>query len=198
MTDESFQIDLIALQPKKSNSIQRLLLPEGSVVTNLPEKKSMWSELAMTIAKIIGLDKVYFQKDKVREDAPYNYLIEVTSSFADILAKPTEPIYLSPLSAKAATDKVEPRGLDPDAKETALSEKENPTKRSKTLYKTLTTRQGWRTVAKNVQDRGYFSRSLFAKQDKAGNIERDKTKGADNWDEERDLSVGKAKNYVTA
>jgi hypothetical protein len=134
----------------------------------------------------------------VREDAPYNYLLEISSSFNEILAKPTEPIFLSPFSAKTSTDKVEPRGLDPNAKDTELSEKENPTKRSKNLYKTLTTRQGWRTIAKNIQDRGYFSRSLFLKQDRAGNIERDKTKGADNWDEENNLSVGKAKNYVTA
>jgi hypothetical protein len=198
LTKDTLQIDLATLQPKKSAAVDRLLLPEGAVVTNLPESKSMWSELGRTIAKIIGLDKVYFRKNKVREDAPYNYLLEIASSFNEILAKPTEPIFLSPFSAKASTDKVEPKGLDPNAKEYQMSEKENPTKRSKTLYKTLTTRQGWRTVARNVQDRGYFSRSLFAKQDRAGNIERDKTKGADNWDEERDLSVGKAKNYVTA
>jgi hypothetical protein len=188
LTKDTLQIDLATLQPKKSDV----------VVTNLPESKSMWSEFGRTIAKIIGLDKVYFYKNKTREDAPYNYLLEISSSFNEILAKPTEPIFLSPFSAKASTDKVEPKGLDPDAKEYQMSEKENPTRRSKTLYKTLTTRQGWRTVARNVQDRGYFSRSLFAKQDRAGNIERDKTKGADNWDEERDLSVGKAKNYVTA
>ena len=188
LTKDTMQIDLATLQPKRSDV----------VVTNLPESQSMWSEFGRAIAKIIGLDKVYFRKNKVREDAPYNYLLEISSSFNEILAKPTEPIFLSPFSAKASTDKVEPKGLDPDAKDTTLSEKENPTKRSKNLYKTLTTRQGWRTVARNVQDRGYFSRSLFAKQDKAGNIERDKTKGADNWDEERDLSVGKAKNYVTA
>ena len=188
LTDEGLQIDLAMLRPKASDV----------EVTNLPESQNMWSAFGKAIAKIIGLDKVYFRKNKVRADAPYNYLLEISSSFNEILAVPSEPIFLSPFSAKAATDKVEPRGLDPDAKEYKLSEKENPTKRSSTLYKTLTTRQGWRTVAKNVQDRGYYSRSLFAKQDRAGNIERDKTKGATNWDEERDLSVGKAKNYVTA
>ena len=198
LTKDTMQIDLALLQPKKSAAMDRLLLPEGAVVTNLPESKSMWSEFGRAIAEIIGLSKVYFRKNKVRADAPYNYLLEISSSFNEILAKPTEPIFLSPFSAKASTDKVEPRGLDPNAKDTELSEKENPTKRSKNLYKTLTTRQGWRTIAKNIQDRGYYSRSLFLKQDRAGNIERDKTKGADNWDEENNLSVGKAKNYVTA
>ena len=198
LTKDTMQIDLALLQPKKSAAMDRLLLPEGAVVTNLPESKSMWSEFGRAIAEIIGLSKVYFRKNKVRADAPYNYLLEISSSFNEILAKPTEPIFLSPFSAKTSTDKVEPRGLDPNAKDTELSEKENPTKRSKNLYKTLSTRQGWRTIAKNIQDRGYFSRSLFLKQDRAGNIERDKTKDADNWDEENNLSVGKAKNYVTA
>jgi len=188
LTDESLQIDLATLKPKASDV----------EVTNLPESQNMWSAFGKAIAKIIGLDKVYFRKNKVRADAPYNYLLEISSSFNEILAVPSEPIFLSPFSAKTSTDKVEPKGLDPDAEEYQLSEKENPTKRSSTLYKTLTTRQGWRTIAKNVQDRGYYSRSLFIKQDRAGNIERDKTKGATNWDEERDLSVGKAKNYVTA
>lgn len=190
MTDESFQDDLNKLES------QRAIL-----TTNLPEAKSGWSKFKLTIAKLLGVDKIYFRQNKTREDAPFNFLLEVSAAFDEILAKPTEPIYLSPLSAKSpltATDKLEPRGLDPDAKEYQMSEKENPTKRSKTLYKTLSTRQGWRTIAKNVQDRGYYSRSLFIKQDRAGNIERDKTKGATNWDEERDLSVGKAKNYVTA
>jgi len=201
LTKDTLQIDLATLQPKKSAAVERLVLPEGAVVTNLPESKNMWSEFGRVIAEIIGLSKVYFRKNKVRADAPYNYLLEIASSFNEILAKPTEPIFLSRLSAKdplTATDKVEPRGLNPDAKEYQMSEKENPTRRSKTFYKTISTRQGWRTIAKNVQDRGYFSRSLFIKQDRAGNIERDKTKGADNWDEENNLSVGKAKNYVTA
>jgi len=191
LTKDTLQIDLALLRPKKLDV----------EVTNLPESKNMWSEFGRVIAEIIGLSKVYFRKNKVRADAPYNYLLEISSSFNEILAKPTEPIFLSRLSAKdplTATDKVEPRGLNPDAEEYQMSEKENPTRRSKTLYKTLTTRQGWRTIAKNVQDRGYYSRSLFLKQDRAGNIERDKTKGADNWDEENNLSVGKAKNYVTA
>jgi hypothetical protein len=167
----------------------------------LPESKSQWSKFKLAIARILKVRDEYLIKGKLDRTADTNYLMEISAAFEDILVKPTEPVYLPALPSKApltATDKVEPRGLDPNAKETALSEKENPTKRSHTLYKTLSTRQGWRTVAKNVQDRGYFSRSLFMKQDKAGNIERDKTKGATNWDEERDLSVGKAKNYVTA
>lgn len=208
MTDESFQIDLIALQPKKSSSIQRLLLPEGSVVTNLPEKKSMWSELAMTIAKIIGLDKVYFQKDKVREDAPYNYLIEVTSSFADILAKPTEPIYLSPLSAKAPAppapaapvkkdEEFRESGLYDEDKSYNLSERENPTTKRSAFYKTFTTREGWRNITRKVQDKSFASRSLFNKMDRAKKIVRDMSGIFNNWEEQGDLATGEARQFLT-
>jgi hypothetical protein len=54
LTKDTMQIDLAMLQPKKSTAIERLLLPKGSVVTNLPESKSMWSEFGRTIAEIIG------------------------------------------------------------------------------------------------------------------------------------------------
>jgi len=208
MTDESFQIDLIALQPKKSSSIQRLLLPEGSVVTNLPEKKSMWSELAMTIAKIIGLDKVYFQKDKVREDAPYNYLIEVTSSFADILAKPTEPIYLSPLSAKtpAPPAPAAPVKKDPEFRDSGLtgkddsynpSKREDPTANREAFYKMFTTREGWRNITRKVQDKSYASRSLFNKLDRAKKINRDMSGNFNNFEEQGDLATGEARQFLT-
>jgi hypothetical protein len=195
LNDQSF------VYPETKGLFSYFGLPREDIQTILPKTKSAWTSFKLAIARIIKTRDTYLQKGKLNEKVDPNFLMEIAAAFEDILVKPTEPVYLPALPSKAplkATDKVEPRGLDPNAKETALSEKENPTRRSHTLYKTLTTRQGWRTVAKNVQDRGYFSRSLFMKQDKAGNIERDKTKGATNWDEERDLSVGKAKNYVTA
>jgi hypothetical protein len=89
MTDESFQDDLNKLDS------QRAVL-----TTNLPESKKLWSKIGLAIAKLIGLDKVYFRQNKTRQDAPFNFLLEIASSFNDILAKPTEPIYLSPFSAK--------------------------------------------------------------------------------------------------
>jgi hypothetical protein len=163
----------------------------------------------MTIAKIIGLDKVYFQKDKVREDAPYNYLIEVTSSFADILAKPTEPIYLSPLSAKKAAPTPAPApapkkdeefresGLYDEDKSYNLSERENPTTKRSAFYKTFTTREGWRNITRKVQDKSYASRSLFNKLDRAKKIVRDMSGIFNNWEEQGDLATGEARQFLT-
>jgi len=208
LTKDTMQIDLATLQPKKSAAIERLFLPEGAVVTNLPESKSMWSDFGKTIAKIIGLDKVYFRKNKVREDAPYNYLLEIASSFNEILAKPTEPIFLSPFSAKTAapTPAVAPVKKEPEFRESGLyeedksynlSERENPTTKRNAFYKMFSTREGWRNITRVVQDKSYASRSLFNKLDRAKKINRDMSGVFNNFEEQGDLSTGEARQFLT-
>ena len=196
LTNENLQIDLATLQPKRSEV----------VVTNLPESKSMWSELGRTIAKIIGLDKVYFRKNKTREDAPYNYLLEISSSFNEILAKPTEPIFLSPFSAKKAVapapapkpaEEFRESGLYDKDTSYNLSERENPTKQSAAFYKMFTTRAGWKNITRLVQDKSYASRSLFTKLDRAKKINRDMSGVFNNFDEQGDLATGEASQFLT-
>ena len=210
LTKDTMQIDLALLQPKKSAAVDRLLLPEGAVVTNLPESKSMWSEFGRAIAEIIGLSKVYFRKNKVRADAPYNYLLEISSSFNEILAKPTEPIFLSRFSAKnkgAAAPAPAPApkkdeefresGLYDEDKSYNLSERENPTTKRSAFYKTFTTREGWRNITRKVQDKSYASRSLFNKLDRAKKIVRDMSGVFNNWEEQGDLATGEARQFLT-
>jgi len=198
LTDEYLQIDLATLQPKTSDV----------VVTNLPESQSMWSELGRAIAKIIGLDKVYFRKNKTHADAPYNYLLEISSSFNEILAKPTEPIFLSPLSAKGkkgTTAPVAPKpaeefresGLYDNDSSYNMSERENPTKQSTAFYKMFTTREGWKNITRLVQDKSYASRSLFNKLDRADKINRDMSGIFNNFDEQGDLATGEARQFLT-
>jgi hypothetical protein len=211
LTKDTMQIDLALLQPKKSAAVDRLLLPEGAVVTNLPESKSMWSEFGRAIAEIIGLSKVYFRKNKVRADAPYNYLLEISSSFNEILAKPTEPIFLSRFSAKnkgAAAPASAPApvkkdeefresGLYDEDKSYNLSERENPTTKRSAFYKTFTTREGWRNITRLVQDRSFASRSLFNKLARADKIKRDMSGIFNNWEELGDLAPGEARQFLT-
>ena len=210
MTDEAFQVDLIALQPKKSTSTQRLLLPEGSLVTNLPEKKGMWSELAMTIAKIIGLDKVYFQKDKVRADAPFNYLIEVTSSFTDILAKPTEPIYLSPLSAKnkGAAAPATPPTPKPIEKHNAelgkhnpaydLPKEDAPVPVTTRIYRSWNNINTWRNAARLFQDDRYRIKAHDRILEMSDKLIREGKDKMNNVYEQIVLAVGDGKNFFNA
>jgi hypothetical protein len=198
LTDESFQDDLNQLES------QRAVL-----TTNLPEAKSGWSKFKLTIAKLLGVDKVYFRQNKTRQDAPFNFLLEISAAFDDILAKPTEPIYLSPLSAKKAAPTPAPApapkkdeefresGLYDEDKSYNLSERENPTTKRSAFYKTFTTREGWRNITRKVQDKSYASRSLFNKLDKAKKIKRDMSGVFNNWEEQGDLATGEARQFLT-
>ena len=196
LTDESFQDDLNQLES------QRAVL-----TTNLPEAKSGWSKFKLTIAKLLGVDKVYFRQNKTRQDAPFNFLLEISAAFDDILAKPTEPIYLSPLSAKKAapTPAVAPKTAD-EFRESGLydkddsynlSKREDPTANRNAFYKMFTTREGWRNITRLVQDKSYASRSLFNKLDRAGKINRDMSGNFNNFEELGDLAPGEANQFLT-
>ena len=196
MTDESFQDDLNKLES------QRAVL-----TTNLPEAKSGWSKFKLTIAKLLGVDKIYFRQNKTREDAPFNFLLEVSAAFDEILAKPTEPIYLSPLAAKAkkpappaapkVAEEFRESGLYEEDAAYKLSEKENPTKNRSALYRMFTTREGWRNVARKIQDKSYASRSLHNKLARAKLIKRDISGKFNNFDEQGDLATGEARQFLT-
>ena len=196
MTDESFQDDLNQLES------QRAVL-----TTNLPEVKNGWSKFKLTIAKLLGVDKVYFRQNKTRQDAPFNFLLEISAAFDDILAKPTEPIYLSPLSAKKAAPTPAPApkkdeefresGLYDEDKSYNLSERENPTTKRSAFYKMFTTREGWRNITRKVQDKSFASRSLFNKLARADKIKRDMSGIFNNWEELGDLAPGEARQFLT-
>ena len=196
LTDESFQDDLNQLES------QRAVL-----TTNLPEAKSGWSKFKLTIAKLLGVDKVYFRQNKTRQDAPFNFLLEISAAFDDILAKPTEPIYLSPLSAKKAAPTPAPAPKkEPEFRESGLtgkddsynpSKREDPTANREAFYKMFTTREGWRNITRKVQDKSYASRSLFSKLDKAKKINRDMSGKFNNFEEQGDLSTGEARQFLT-
>ena len=216
LTKDTMQIDLATLQPKKSTAIERLLLPKGSVVTNLPESKSMWSEFGRTIAEIIGLSKVYFRKNKVREDAPYNYLLEIASSFNEIIAKPTEPIFLSPLSTKnkagaitpatpavpAQAPKFQTSGLYEKDKSYNLSNKEKHgldvegdlSKLGK--VKRAFSRHGWRDFVTKAQSRRHHIRAYENELGMAGLLIRDPTLAFNNVSEKQDLALNQGVRYA--
>ena len=212
LTKDTMQIDLATLQPKKSNAIERLLLPKGSVVTNLPESKSMWSEFGRTIAEIIGLSKVYFRKNKVREDAPYNYLLEIASSFNEILAKPTEPIFLSPLSAKNKAGATVPVPKQaPKFQTSGLTEKDPAYKASNKekygfdvegdlsklgLVRRAFSRHGWRDFVTKAQSRRHHIRAYENELDMAGLLVKDKTKNFNNISLQQDLALNQGVRYA--
>ena len=200
LTSEQLQQDLHG--EADVSQLESRLFGTETTKTNLPENKSQWSKFKLAIAGVLKLRDIYLTKSgKLSRAVQPDFVMEIAAAFDDIISKPTEPIYLPVLPSKVplkTDEKKIPKGLDPNDATYKLSERENPTKKTDALYKTLTTRQGWRKTVRNVQDRGYFSRSLFNKWDRAGRVVRDMTEKFNNWDEWRDLAVGEAKNYVTA
>ena len=189
LTDEHFQDDLNQLES------QRAVL-----TTNLPESRKLWSKIGLAIAKLIGLDKVYFRQNKTREDAPFNFLLEVASSFNDILAKPTEPIYLSPLSAKKpptpkqalTPHKAE---LGKDNTDYHLTKDEAPITWRERLSKMKGNVNTWRNAARIFQDDRYAIKAQQRELAMAEKIIREGKEKMNNIYEQIVMAVGDGKNF---
>jgi hypothetical protein len=77
-----------------------------------------------------------------------------------------------------------------------LSTKEKIISTPGRIWKTVTTAPGWRDIVRRFQDKSVESRSLFRKLDMAGLINRDMDEAFNNFDEQRDLASGEARNFV--
>lgn len=185
--------------------------PSREVGTNLPESKSMWSSFKMAVAGILKLKTSLFGKGKtLNEKADVNYVMEIAAAFEDILVKPTEPVYLPALPSKAkpqkATTDVEEGEKQPervgginDPKNREFYKpkgKEKITSKTGEVWKAIRTATGWRDIVRRFQDKSVESRSLHKKLDMAGRINRDMNGAFNNFDEQRDLSTGMARNFV--
>lgn len=77
-----------------------------------------------------------------------------------------------------------------------LKGKEKIESKSGAVWKAIRTATGWRDIVRRFQDKSIEARSLHKKLAMSGLIERDPTKAFNNFDEQRDLSTGMARNYV--
>lgn len=77
-----------------------------------------------------------------------------------------------------------------------LSTKEKIVSTPGRIWRTVTTAPGWRDIVRRFQDKSVESRSLFRKLDMAGLINRDMDGAFNNFDEQRDLATGEARNFV--
>jgi hypothetical protein len=64
------------------------------------------------------------------------------------------------------------------------------------IWRSLTTAAGWRETVRRFQDKSIQSRSLHRKLDLSGLINRDMDGAFNNFDEQRDLAAGEARNFV--
>jgi hypothetical protein len=177
---------------------------KDAIGKNLPENKSQWSKFKLSIARILKVRDEYLIKGKLDRTADTNYMMEIAAAFEDILAKPTEPIFLPVLPAKAAptttpkkAEEFRESGLTDKDDSYNPSKRESPTANRDAFYKMFTTREGWRNVTRLVQDKSIYSRSLHNKLDKANKIKRDMSGKFNNFDEQGDLATGEARQFLT-
>jgi hypothetical protein len=102
LTDETLQADLHDMNLTGGLAIaQRLDDPTKQLVSILPDDKSAWSAFKLSIVKVLNAGKTLFTKSgKLIPGTKQSLLVEVSAAFDNILAVPTEPIYLDQLPAK--------------------------------------------------------------------------------------------------
>jgi hypothetical protein len=157
MTNKSFQLELAKLRQSAEQA-----------ETILPEKKSMWSEFKLEIAKLIGATKELFKRGKLNMEAPINYQMEIAAAFEDILAVPKAgEIQMKPLPATGPAN-----GIDGD--NSAYNPDRNEAPDGKAFVKKLfTTAEGWRRIATWLVDRRTEAKYLHDIYNLADKISRD-------------------------
>jgi peptidyl-tRNA hydrolase len=199
LTDKVLQEDLAAFE-----SGQKI---EATV---LPESKGKWSKFKLAIAGILDLAKVYFRQNKVRQDAPVNYFLEVSAAMEDILSPQDEQIFLpANLAAKGKQPKKseEPKKpketrkggtKDPELRKGyAPSESETaPSKLTKAI-KDLFTVQGWRNKATAFVDTTYEMGSRERRLDLGNKIIRNMDDSFNNIYERMTLATGEKLQFLT-
>jgi hypothetical protein len=135
-----------------------------------------------------------------------NFLMELAAAFEDILAPQTGVILLEEenLSAKSkpaptprTAKELRSGGINDTELRKAMKEQGIPEGGQNIgVFKPLMTQDGWRNMARLIQDRTYEARSYFKRQDLGGKIVRDMTKAFNNVTEHLDLSMGEMRNFL--
>jgi len=154
--------------------------------------------------KAIPLADVLFEAGVLDPSANQNFLMEIAAAFEDIMAPQTGAVVLdeASLSAKSTptprtAQELRSGGINDTTLRNAMKEHGIPEGGQDTgVFKSLFTQNGWRNMARLVQDRTYEARSYFRRQDLGGKIVRDMTKAFNNVTEHLDLSMGEMRNFL--
>jgi len=152
--------------------------------------------------KAIPLADMLFEEGVLDPAANQNFLMEIAAAFEDIMAPQTGAIVLdetslSATSAPRTAQELRSGGFNDTKLRDAMKEQGIPDGGQKTgVFKPLLTQDGWRNMARLVQDRTFEARSYFRRQDLGGKIVRDMTKAFNNVTEHLDLSMGEMRNYL--
>jgi hypothetical protein len=186
-----------------------------SIGTNLPEKKSQWSKFKLAVAGLLKIRDVYLTKSgNLNKTVEPDFVMEIAAAFEDIIAKPTEPIYLpalpaatpkgkgTPAAAPATAPKPQTSGLYEADKNYKASNKEkygldvegdlSKLGRVKRAF----SRYGWRDFVTKAQSRRQHIRAYENELAMAGLLKRDPTGVFNNVSEKQDLALNQGVRYA--
>jgi len=146
------------------------------LTTNLPDKKSAWTKFKLLIADILGVGKSYFRKSGETMPTAQNYLVEVAAAFEDILAVPTEPIFISPLASKVPSARTDEEIIAEALKDVALKEHG-----LKSLVKAMGTKRGFEWFVRQFQNERRVIKQISERAEKFGLLQRVGTGLNDVW-----------------
>jgi hypothetical protein len=187
LTDKFLQVDLHEESAEYTQDIAFGLRKD-----KIPERPSAWTVFVQAIARIVGY-KPGQMKSK-------NFLVELNAAFEDILSAPTEPIFLTDLSAKQAAKQPGRSGGmdDPELrKQYQMSEREDPESKVAKAVKDLFKVQGWRSKGTKYVDSTYEAGSRQNRADLGGKIIRDMSKAFNNFYDHMTLATGEKLQFIT-
>ncbi len=165
----------------------------------LPQKKSAWSSFKKAIAGILNFAKTPFNN--------INFVMELNAAFDDILSVPTGGINVNQTFAakgKKAKPKKEPLkapeytapGFKSGDARYKTPEAALPPNRWQKVKHSLTTAEGWRNIARAIQDRRAYAKYTQRKIALAGGrIIRDLSKNFNNFYDQLVVSAAEAENF---
>lgn len=201
ITDEEFanalrnlDISTPSLENWYVNNVDIQGVDIGSI---LPKERTLWSSFKQSIANILGIPKGAMKST--------NFLLEMHAAFEDILTAPTEPVYITNLSAKkpkkppkVAEKEPKERSDDPFAKDPLYRVNvDNKGGYIKRFWKRISTKQGWQDTITEFQDATYQLDAWQKTRTMTGQINFDQSGKFTNIATQGTRAMAEGRNFVT-
>jgi hypothetical protein len=202
ITDEEFANALrnldISTPSLKNWYVNNVDIQGVDIGSILPKERTLWSSFKQSIANILGIPKGAMKSP--------NFLMEMHAAFEDILTAPTEPVYITNLSAKKPkkTPKVVEKGEEPQKVATGgLFDKDPnyiPARKigvARQLWRRLTTTEGWKDTITEFQDDTYRLDAWQKTRTMTGQINFDMSGSYNNVATQNIRAMAEGRNFVT-
>jgi hypothetical protein len=201
ITDEEFANALrnldISTPSLKNWYVNNVDIQGVDIGSILPKERTLWSSFKQSIANILGIPKGAMKSP--------NFLMEMHAAFEDILTAPTEPVYITNLSAKkpkkppkVAEKEPKERSDDPFAKDPLYRVNvDNKGGYIKRFWKRISTKQGWQDTITEFQDATYQLDAWQKTRTMTGQINFDQSGKFTNVATQGTRAMAEGRNFVT-